>query len=88
MVHRNAQATSVGHGMKWLGVKNLRSHLDDSVGGFPTHVMNRILVAQPVGAFHLEQRFNQLFPHYEEERTVSYMCHLQSSSVVFWRVET
>ena len=62
------------------------SHLNDGARGLPAHVMDGVLVAQPVGAFYLRIK------HYEplerawtlKKLTVSYICHRQSSSVMFY----
>lgn len=41
-----------------LSIEPLRaSHLNDSARGFSAHVMDGVLVAQPVGAFYLRMKY-------------------------------
>lgn len=63
------------------------SHLNDSAGGFPAHVMDGVLVTQPVGAFYLRIKHHEPLEEAEtsSKLTVSYICHRQSSSVMFYK---
>jgi len=60
------------------------TYFNDSIGSFAAHVVNSILVTKPVRTFDLDRQFSRHSKHLTRSiRTVSYICHRQSSSVIF-----
>jgi len=60
------------------------TYFNDSIGSFAAHVVNSILVTKPVRTFDLDGQFSKHSKHLTMSmRTVSYICHRQSSSVIF-----
>ena len=73
--------------------KSIPTHLNDSPRSLSTHVMDCVLVTEPVGSFYLQTRVSNGPSDNADDgqtnrRTVSYICHRQSSSVMFYVLNT
>lgn len=67
------------------GWATVKTHLDHRIRSLATHIVNGILVTEPVGAFHLTSESVKCdVGEGGLGLTVSYICHRQSSSVMFY----
>lgn len=61
------------------------AYLNNSTRRLATHIVNGILIAKPIRAFNLWKKNEHIERSTETILlTVSYMCHRQSSSVIFY----